>query len=291
MRRQARRATWLSVPLAVAALAGAGPIQAAEPAQGGAQAQAPVDITGYWVAIITQEWRFRMVVPGKGEFSGIPLNLAAKQYSDAYDAEKETAAGNACMAYGAPALMRMPLRLHITWENANTLRVETDAGQQTRLLHFDAAATRGAPSRQGDAKATWLTVVPTFLGGARGGLQGGAPPGAGGPSGVGAPPGAGGPGGAPPPARAQFGTLQVLTDNLLPGLLRKNGVPYSDRATLEEYWKLLPVDQGLEYLSITSIVRDPVYFQGKTYTTTAIFMREADGSKWHPSPCSLRSVP
>jgi hypothetical protein len=83
----------------------------------------------------------------------------------------------------------------------------------------------------------------------------------------------------------------VLTDNLLPGLLRKNGVPYSDRATLEEYWKLLPLEQGLEYLSITSIVRDPTYFQGNSYITTPIFMREADGSKWHPSPCSLRSVP
>jgi hypothetical protein len=95
----------------------------------------------------------------------------------------------------------------------------------------------------------------------------------------------------PPPPKAQFGTLQVLTDNLLAGLLRKNGVPYSDRATLEEFWKVLSVDKGLEYLSITSIVRDPVYFQGNSYTTTPIFMREADGSKWHPSPCSLRSVP
>jgi hypothetical protein len=297
----AGRAIWLSLPLAVVALASAARIQAAEPDRGGAQAQAPVDITGYWVAIVSQEWRFRMVVPGKGEFSGIPLNLAAKQYADAYDPEQEK--GDACMAYGAPALMRMPLRLHITWENPNTLRIETDAGQQTRLLRFDALATRGAPSRQGDAKATWLTVMAPFLGGGRGGAAAGARSGAGAPpaggaplGGVapagGAPPGAGIPaGGVPPPAKAQFGTLQVMTDNLLPGLLRKNGVPYSDRATVEEYWKLLPVDQGLEYLSITSIVRDPVYFQGSSYTTTPIFMREPDGSKWRPSPCSLRSVP
>ena len=194
MRRLSARATWLWVPLAVAALAGAGPIQAAAPDPGGAQAKAPFDLTGYWVAIVTQEWRYRMVVPGKGEYSGVPLNLAAKQYADAYDAEKET---DTCMAYGAPALMRMPLRLHITWENANTLRVESDAGQQTRLLRFDAAETRGAPSRQGDAKASWLTLAPPFRFGGRGGPPGGAPPGGGPPPGGGAPPG-----GGPPPGWA-----------------------------------------------------------------------------------------
>ena len=44
--------------------------------------------------------------------------------------------------------MRMPTRLHITWENPTTLKVETDAGQQTRRFHFDRnkmAAGKSAP--------------------------------------------------------------------------------------------------------------------------------------------------
>ncbi len=35
--------------------------------------------------------------------------------------------------------MSVPGRLHITWQDANTLRIDTDAGRQTRLVRFTAA--------------------------------------------------------------------------------------------------------------------------------------------------------
>ncbi len=301
-------------------------VRAAELPSRTAQTQAPFELAGYWVSLVTQDWRYRMVVPGNGEFGGIPLNHSAEKFSDNFNAETDDAAGKACEAYGAPALMRIPERLHITWPDNNTLRVDTDSGTQTRLLRFEKEAGKGAPSIQGNSQATWLPYAPSMmlgipgapgeqpdpaLGAPPGGMPLGPPPGAaaGGPPGAppggampgasaGAPPGGlpgggqrNGPGRPGPAAGAapKWGTLKVLTTDLLPGLLRKNGVPYSNQATLTEYWKVLRVAPDLEYLSITSIVSDPVYLT-RDYTTTPIFMREPDGSKWHPAACTLRSA-
>src|SRR5580700_7102513 len=100
------------------------------------QAAAPVDFTGYWVSVVSEDWRWRMVTPIKGDFASIPLNAEARQIGNAWDPAKDTAAGEQCKSYGAPALMRIPGRLHITWADDNTLKVETDAGTQTRLFQF-----------------------------------------------------------------------------------------------------------------------------------------------------------
>ena len=39
-----------------------------------------------------------------------------------------------------PAVMRVPGRIRVSWENDTTLRIDTDAGLQTRRLRFGAAA-------------------------------------------------------------------------------------------------------------------------------------------------------
>ena len=52
-------------------------------------------------------------------------------------------------AYGAGNIMRVPTRLHITWENENALKVETDAGQQTRRFTFGAAQPPVGSCRRG----------------------------------------------------------------------------------------------------------------------------------------------
>jgi hypothetical protein len=223
-----------------------------------------------------------MLVPGKGELMGLPISPEAKQISDAYDPAADTAAGKQCKAYGAAVLMRNPERLHISWQDDSTLQVDTDAGMQTRLLHFSPTPPQPA-SWQGDSQAQWSMGRPAF----------GPPPGgAGGRRGAGGGPRPGGPGGPPggPNAAPRWGTLHVMTRNMLAGLLRKNGVPYSDRTTLEEWWEINQAPNTGKYLTITSIVADPVYLRG-TYTTTEIFAPEADGSKWSPTPCSLTSVP
>ena len=102
---------------------------------------APEDLTGYWVSIVTEDWRWRMVTPAKGDYTSVPLSPAGRKAADAWDPAKDTAEGNQCKAYGAAAIMRVPGRVHITWTDDNTLKVETDAGTQTRTFHFNAKAT------------------------------------------------------------------------------------------------------------------------------------------------------
>jgi hypothetical protein len=130
------------------------------------KATAPVDLTGYWVAVVDEDWRFRMVVPPPRDYEGVPMTPAAVKFADAWDPAKDEAAGNACKAYGAPAILRVPGRLHITWQDDQTLKLETDAGQQTRLFHFGAwKPAGGARTRQGDSVAEWSS------GGGRGAMN------------------------------------------------------------------------------------------------------------------------
>ena len=100
------------------------------------QAQAPIDLTGWWVSVVTEDWRWRMVTPAKGDYSSVPINNEGRRVGDTWDPAKDEREGNACKSYGVAALMRVPGRLHVTWQDDSTLKVETDAGTQTRLLHF-----------------------------------------------------------------------------------------------------------------------------------------------------------
>jgi hypothetical protein len=237
------------------------------PAQAPAQtakASAPADLTGYWVAVVTEDWRWRMVTPAKGDYASIPITPAARAAADAWDPAKDEAAGEQCRSYGAPALMRVPARLHITWQDDNTLKVETDAGQQTRLLHFgDWKGGQGAATWQGDSRADW-EVRPV----------------------------AGGNNGPTPPPN-KSGSLKVVTTHLRPGYLRKNGVPYSANATLTEYWDLAtekylsPQFNGQKWITITTVVEDPQNLQ-IPWITSLHFRKEPDGAKWDPQPCSAR---
>jgi len=280
---------------------GAGPGQ---PAQTG-RAGAPVDLTGYWVAIVNEDWRWRMVTPPAKDYASVPLNAEARKIADSWDVSKD----GSCLAYGAAGLMRMPTRLHITWENDNTLKIDTDYGQQTRRLVFGATAAPGERSLQGFSAATWER--PGRAGGAGGfggGGFGGPPPGgAGGPGGVGGPPPAGGPGGfgpppaggpggrgAPPAAGAprgggapqppRGGNLKVTTTQLSPGWLRRNGVPYSENTTLTEYYDRFTTPGGDVWFVVTTIVDDPKYLT-QPFVTSSHFRQEPDAAKWDPTAC------
>ena len=127
---------------------------------------APIDLTGYWVSLVTEDWRYRMMTPALGDFPNVPVNPAGRTIANAWNPAKDEADGNACKGYGAVNIIRMPGRLHITWQDDNTLKIETDTGTQTRLFHFGAAAPSGEATWQGDSVATW-----EFAGGrpARGG--------------------------------------------------------------------------------------------------------------------------
>ena len=252
-----------------------------------AQAQAPIDLTGVWVSVVTEEWRWRMMTPPKGDYASIPINDAARQMADTWDASRDTAEGNACRAYGAVGIMRIPARFRISWDDPNTLKMEVDAGQQTRLFRFGPNVPRpaGAADWQGFSTALWLRpggLDPAVQAG-RGGFGGGfgqvagAPPVAPGGRGRGANAAP-----APPP---RGGSLQVQTANMKPGYLRKNGVPYSEEATMTEHFFTHRTPDGNQWLTVTQLVRDPRYIQGE-YVSNWHYKKEPDSSKWRPTPCS-----
>ena len=144
----------LSLPGSMFAQAGRG--GGAPPAPLTPKANAPEDLTGYWVSLVTEDWRFRMVTPAKGDFASVPLNGAGRGMANNWDPDKDIGAGEQCKSYGAAGLMRVPGRVHITWQDESTLKVEMDSGQQTRIFHFNAPAPADEkPSLQGYSLATW----------------------------------------------------------------------------------------------------------------------------------------
>lgn len=228
--------------LAATHLSAQQPPAAAAPA---AKAIAPVDLTGYWVSVISEDWQWRMVTPAKGDYASLPLNAAGRAVADRWNPADD----GSCRAYGAAAVMRLPLRVHITWETDNTLRIDTDAGRQTRRLRFDAAPP--APrfrDAQGHSVARWELTGQAASSGA-----------------------------------ARWASLKVVTTNMRAGWLRKNGVPYSENAAMTEYFDRF-TDGASEWFTVTTIVDDPTYLT-QPLVISSNFKRELDGSNWNPVAC------
>jgi hypothetical protein len=206
-------------------------------------------MTGYWVSVVTEDWKFRMVTPPKGLYAGVPLNPVGRKMADTWDPAKDEASGNACRSYGAAGLMRVPGRLHITWQDDKTLRIDTDAGTQTRICHFGGEPDATA-SWQGFSLAEW-EVASTGRG------------------------------------QPRAGDLKVVTTHLLPGYLRKNGVPYSANTILTEYYDRISAPNGDEWLVVSTEVKDPEYLSSPFITSTH-FKKQADAKGWDPEPCSAK---
>lgn len=216
---------------------------------------AALDLTGYWVSVITEDWKLRMVTPKKGVYDTLTLNAEGRKMADSWDPARDEAAGEQCKAYGAPAIMRMPGRLHITWEDANTLRIDTDTGTQTRLFYFAAPPPATEPTWQGRSIASWEYGPPP-----RGGRGG---------------------------ATARTGNLKVVTTNLRPGYMRKNGAPYSKDTVVTEYFDLNTMPNGDQWMTVTTKVEDPVYSTRPNLTTTD-FKKLPNNAGWNPTPCTAR---
>jgi hypothetical protein len=246
--------------IALGALAAAGVPGFAQGGRGGRggtpQTAAPVDLTGYWVSVVTEDWRWRMITPPKGDYPSVPLNPEGRKVADAWDPIKDEQAGDLCKAYGPGNFMRVPGRLHITWQDANVLKVELDNGQQSRLIRFGRAPRRPteAPTLQGLSYAQWMYP------GDRG-AQG---------------------------AEAEGGTLKVVTTDFKPHYIQKNGVPISADATVTEHYDLLKPEPNVDqWLVVTLLIDDPVYL-ARPFQRSTHFRRERDGSKWAPEPCAAR---
>ena len=213
---------------------------------------------------IVDEWRFR-VSPQKGDILYLPLNALARQVANAWDPAKDEAEGQQCKAYGAIGLMQRPGRLHIAWDDPNTLKIDADAGTQTRRIHFDRAPESGAASWQGVSIGRWRVNGRGLIDTGGLGLV---------------------------PALRQSGTssggaLTVVTTNLRSGYIRKNGVPYSDKAVLTEHFNRLAGQQNDAYLSLTQIVDDPTYLT-QPFVRTYTFRKLPDAAGWEPTPCWTR---
>jgi len=267
-------------------------------AQATARAIAPIDLTGYWTAVITEDWHVRMLTAPRGDFgvgepgvienpgqgllgvgpnpsarSNIPYNIAGAQAAMKWDPARDEAEGTACKAYGAPGIMRQPTHLRIGWQDDQTLKIEADAGTQTRLFTFGPPADPGRmdfsnatyfppppakaeppagvePSWQGQSIATW-TIVP-----AAGIVERG-------------------------------GSLKVVTTRLRPGYYWKNGMPYTANAVLTEYFRLMTLPDKSQWIRLTQIVEDPEYLT-QPWVVNYAFKKLPDGSRWNPTPCSSR---
>ena len=130
------------------------------------------------------------------------------------------------------------------------------------MLRFDRSQPPGARSLQGHSLAEWEPIGgPPVLAQRQGHRRG---------------------------DRRRAARLKVVTTNMTEGWLRKNGVAYSESATLLEYWDRVAFPNGDIWLIVTSVVSDPRYLVND-YTTSMHFKREADGSKWKPTPCQTRN--
>ena len=223
------------------------------------RAGAPVDLTGTWVSVVTEDWQWRMRTPNKGDGMSVPLNGEGTRVMNTWDPSMD----GRCEAYGVGGIMRVPGRLKISWQDDNTLKIETDAGQQTRLLRFAAPAapspvsSPGPRTLQGTSMAEWQRSGGAF----DAFLERGA--------------------GAAPP---RWGALKVTTTNALPGWLRRNGVPYSQNAVITEYFTRFTHPEAGDWFVVTTTVDDPQYL-AQPFVTSTNFKKEPNDSKWNPTPC------
>ena len=249
-----RRASLVALALVIAAGAaarGQGPRADTR----SARESALIDITGQWVSVVTEDWRWRMMTPPKGDTSSVPLNAAGRKAAEAWDLDADRQRGALCKAFGPPGLIRQPGRVRIRWENADTLVADFDAGMQVRRFRFGAPPPNGARSLQGDSAARWFRQPQNR------GIFAQTPP-------------------------TPGGSLEVVTTNLQAGYLRPNGVPYSDRAVMKEFFDSFTLGDDGTWLIVTTVVSDPTYLT-QEFVISSQFKKESDLSRWHPRPCEI----
>lgn len=217
--------------------------------------RAPIDLTGQWVAIVDEDWRWRMVTPPVGDTASLPLNARGRAAAAAWDLERDKAEGNLCRAFAGPGLMRQPTRIRVDWQDADTLRFEFDAGRQVRSLEF-APQPSAERSLQGYSEAQWFRQSQSR------GVFGQRTP-------------------------AERGSLVVATTLLAGGYLRPNGVPFSERATVKEFFNTFTLPgEGGAWLIVTTVVYDPEYLTTELVISSQ-FKKEANRAGWNPRPCEI----
>jgi len=201
-----------------------------------------------------------MTVPPKGDAESVPLNPDGRKAAAAWDPAKDEAAGDQCKAFGAAAIVRRPGRMHITWQDDNTLKVEFDAGSQTRLFHFGTPQGTGG-DWQGVSVASWDIPGTVMTRGSFGLAAGG--------------------------NLNRGGALKVVTNKMKAGYLRINGIPYSENASVTDFFDRFDIPNGDSLLLVATEVTDPTYLTAPFWTSTH-FKKQNDATGWSPTPCSVK---
>lgn len=163
-------------------------------------AYAQVDITGSFNGVFHEDQPERVPGPAIGDYSGLPVNDAARAFADAWDSSRLTVPEHQCRAHSSPYIMRGPLNLRI-WEERHpqtqqvvAIHLDVSNFQQRRVVWMD-----GRPHPSRNAEHTWM------------GFSTG---------------------------RWQNDTLVVTTTHIKQMWHRRNGVPQSDQTRLTEFYTL-----------------------------------------------------
>ena len=217
--------------------------------------RASIDITGQWVAVVTEDWRWRMITPPVGDTASLPVNERARAAAAEWDLERDRAEGALCKAFAGPGLMRQPTRIRIEWEDGDTLKLDFDAGRQVRRFEFTPQPP-AERSLQGYSEAQWFRQTQS-----RGVFGARTPP--------------------------EGGSLVVRTAQLTGGYLRPNGVPFSERATIKEFFNTFTLPgEAAAWLIVTMVVDDPEYLTTELVVSSQ-FKKESSRGAWSPRPCDI----
>ena len=225
-----------------------------------ARAAAPVDLTGYWVSAVTEDWRWRMVTPARGDFAGVPLNAAA-----ASSGSRGTLPRMPPPASSARRTVRLRSCACPDGCTSPDRAIRRSRSRPTPARRPGSSSSdlprqnRGPASWQGSSVAQWEPPMR----------------------------GSGPADNLPIALNPREGTrgraLEVVTTNLREGYLRTNGAPYSARTTVREYFDVFTVGQDL-WFTVTTIVEDPEYLS-TPFVTSSNFKRQADATGWSPTGC------
>ena len=161
-------------------------------------ASAQVDLSGNWNTVRHEDLPDRGPGVGLGDYTGLPITDAARQWAESWDASRLTLPEHQCRVHAVPYIYRGPLNVRI-WEEKDPKTQEVIAikhyistYEQTRTIWMD-----GRPHPPDYAPHTWMGFSTGRWDGDR---------------------------------------LIVQTTHIKQGWHRRNGVPQSDKTTLTEFF-------------------------------------------------------
>ncbi len=163
-----------------------------------APAAAQISLVGEWVGRYHEDFQDRIPGPDLGDYTGLPVNDAARRFADSWDPSRVSLLEHQCQPYVSPHIYRGPLQFRI-WEEKEPATQELIAikqylgtYQQWRTIWMD-----GRPHPSEYAPHTWM------------GFSTGAWHG---------------------------DILTVNTTHIKAEFFRRSGIPSSDRTTLVEHY-------------------------------------------------------